>query len=216
MQVFLQFFDIHSTYFKIFSYSVSYIEFTGSVAGIIAVWLAAKSKILTWPVGLINIILFFLIFWQVELYSDVFLQVYYFCISIYGWHNWKKEKELNAPIKLLKTSSKFLLMGTIFIATVFLGFAVSNLHVMIPNVFQKPASFPYIDSFLAISSIIANTLMAQRFIENWILWIIVNVISVVVYFLKDIIFVSMEYFVFLILAIYGFYYWKKEFALISK
>ncbi len=215
MRAFLQFFEINSTYFKIFSYSVSYIEFTGSVAGIVAVWLAAKSNILTWPIGLINIILFFLIFWQVELYSDVFLQVYYFSVSLYGWHNWNKEKKLNAPIKLLSASNKFLLMGTILIATVLLGFIVSNLHVMIPNVFHKPASFPYIDSFLAISSIIANTLMAQRFIENWILWIIVNVISVVVYFLKDIIFVSMEYFVFLILAIYGFYYWKKEFALIS-
>ncbi|MBK9960819.1 MAG: nicotinamide mononucleotide transporter [Saprospiraceae bacterium] len=80
-----EFFNVGHTMFSLLGYPVSYMEFVGTVFGIAGVWLAAKANILTWPVGLVNIILFFLIFYQVQLYSDMFLQIYFFMISLYGW-----------------------------------------------------------------------------------------------------------------------------------
>ena len=93
----MSYFYIDNTFFTLLDYPISYLEFFGTIAGIIAVWLAAKSNILTWPIGLINIGLFFIIFFQVQLYSDMFLQVYFFGISIYGWYNWVYEKKNKYP-----------------------------------------------------------------------------------------------------------------------
>ena len=94
-------------------------------------------------------------------------------------------------------------------STLVLGFLVSNIHHYFPELFTKPAAFPYVDSFVAVASIIANTLMAKRILENWIIWIVVNIICVFLYFQKHILFVSFEYLIFLGLAVYGFWHWKQ-------
>ncbi|MEO6191271.1 MAG: nicotinamide riboside transporter PnuC [Saprospiraceae bacterium] len=206
----MSFFSIENTFFNILNYPVSYIEFIGSMAGIIAVWLAAKSQILTWPIGLINITLFFIIFWQVELYSDVFLQVYFFTISIYGWYNWHYENQHQLPIKTLSQTLRIKYSMIIIISSVILGLIVSNLNIYMPKIFVKPAAYPFLDSFVAVTSVIANTFMARRILENWLLWIIVNIVCVGLYFSKNIIFVSIEYFIFLLLAILGHFSWTKE------
>ncbi|MEP7195631.1 MAG: nicotinamide riboside transporter PnuC [Saprospiraceae bacterium] len=206
----MNFFNINHVFFSILHYPVSYIEFIGSIAGIIAVWLAAKSKLLTWPIGIINIVLFFFIFWQVQLYSDMFLQIYFFGISLYGWHNWKREKQDTIPIKILSNRSRINNLILILIASIFFGYIVSNLPQYFPAIFNKPAAFPYLDTFVGVSSIVANTLMAKRIMENWLLWIAINIVCVGLYLAKDIAFVALEYFVFLILAVVGHVSWQAE------
>lgn len=203
-------FSIEQTFFNLWDYPVSYIEFIASLAGVIAVYLAAHSNILTWPIGIVNITLFFIIFWQVQLYSDVFLQVYYFVISIYGWKNWNIEMHKKIPIKMLNNNWKLNIMAIILSGSICLGYLVSHFHTWWPNLFSQEAAFPYADSAVALMSIIANTLMAKRFLENWFLWIMVNIVCIFLYFAKNIIFVSIEYFVFLLLAIIGHIQWKKE------
>ena len=205
----LNLFDINNTFFSVGSYPVSWIEFVGTIAGIVAVWMAAKNNILTWPIGLINITLFFLIFFQVQLYSDMFLQIYFFSISVYGWLFWKKEFAQDQPIHLLSAKSALILGIVTLVSTLVLGFLVSNIHHYFPELFTKPAAFPYVDSFVAVARIIANTLMAKRILENWIIWIVVNIICVFLYFQKHILFVSFEYLIFLGLAVYGFWHWKQ-------
>jgi len=207
----VDFFSIKSVFFTLANYPVSYIEFTGSLAGVAAVWLATRSNILTWPLGLINIILFFLIFWQVSLYSDVFLQVYFFIISIYGWINWSREQKEHIPLWRLSSYQRWITFTVTVLLTLMMGFLMSHIHHVFPDLFENPAAFPYADSFVAVTSVIANTLMAKRIVENWILWILVNLFGVTIYFLKDIIFVSIEYLIFLGLAIVGHFHWRREF-----
>lgn len=209
----MSYFYIDNTFFTLLDYPISYLEFFGTIAGIIAVWLAAKSNILTWPIGLINIGLFFIIFFQVQLYSDMFLQVYFFGISIYGWYNWIYEKKINIPIKVLELKYiLFLTIGTLGLSLIF-GFFIKNIHSIWPQVFTKPAAYPYTDSFVTIASIVANTLLAKRYFENWIIWIIVDIICIFLYAFKEIIFVSFEFFIFLLIAIYGHWSWWREYKL---
>lgn len=201
-------FSIQNTFITVYGYPLSYIEFLGTLTGLISVWLATKSNIWTWPIGLLNVTCFFLIFFEVRLYSDMFLQVYFFVTSIYGWIVWHNKTE-NGEVKILSNSRRIVFSIIIILSTIVVGFAVKNIHLIFPQVFNKPASYPFVDTFVAVISIIANLLLAQRKLENWILWILADIISVVLYTKKMVMFISIEYFVFVCLATAGLIMWIK-------
>ena len=188
-------------------YPVTWIEIISVFSGIVAVYLAAKEKILTWPLGLINITTAFFIYYHVQLYSDMFLQIYFFGISLYGWWIWKNEQKEKIPLKWLSLQQKYYLIILLTIVSLLTGYLISQLHEYFPSIFEKPAAYPYSDSLVAIASIFANTLMARRYIESWVLWIVIDIICVYLYFQKDILFIALEFLVFLLLAILGWVNW---------
>lgn len=190
-------------------YPVSRIEFISVLAGIVAVYLAAREHILTWPIGLINISTAFFIYYSVHLYSDMFLQLYFFGIGIYGWWFWTKEQRTSIPLKWLSKTSRITLALLILICSVLLGYGVSQIHLFLPAVFEHEASYPYADTLVAVGSIVANTLLAKRYIENWILWIFIDLICVYLYLQKELFLIAMEFFLFLGLAFYGLHSWIK-------
>ncbi|MEP6676817.1 MAG: nicotinamide riboside transporter PnuC [Ferruginibacter sp.] len=203
-------FDINNILTTIFGYPLSYVEFIGTVLGLASVWFAAKQNILTWTTGLINIICFFAIFYQVHLYSDMFLQIYFFIVSIYGWLAWRNLQKVHKPISFLSLNKRILFVFVIAGTTILVGFFVKNIHLIFPKIFKQPASFPFIDTFIGIASIIATVFLAKRILENWILWIIVDIICVFVYMKKNILFISVEYGIFFLLASYGLLLWIKS------
>ncbi len=88
----MNFFDIDSIFFEMWGYPMSYLEFFGTIAGAVAVWLAARANIWSWPIGLINVTLFFFLFFQVQLYPDMFLQIFFFVTNVIGWWRWAHPK----------------------------------------------------------------------------------------------------------------------------
>lgn len=203
------FFNLNNVAFEIIGYPISYIEMIGSLFGLISVYLATKTNILTWATGFVNELFLFILFFQVQLYADMFLQVFFFTVTLYGWYNWKKILKENSITKTtLKT--KIFTICTIIVATTLVGFLISNIHWYLPQYFKTEASYPYIDSFVMVSSIIATILLAQKKIETWYLWIIVDIVCMFLFFKKGIAFLALEYFVFLGLATYGFLNWKKQ------
>ncbi len=195
--------------FKLGNYEVSAIELFSVLCGIIAVYLAAREKILTWPIGLLNITSAFFIYYQVRLYSDMFLQIYFFGISLYGWMIWKNETSNKIPLKNLHSKQLIQLVLLILITTWMVGYGMQSIHIYFPELFPQAAAYPYLDSWVAISSIAANTLMAKRYIENWILWILIDILCVYLYLQKGIAFIAFEFFIFLILAGYGWWKWRR-------
>jgi nicotinamide mononucleotide transporter len=139
----------------------------------------------------------------------MFLQVYFFIVSIYGWLTWKNQRQTNKPISRLTPNKRLVILLVIFLTTILLGFLVKDIHLLFPKVFPHPASFPFIDTFIAISSIIATILLAKRIIENWVLWIVVDIVCVFIYAKKNILFISFEYGVFFLLASFGLFAWAK-------
>jgi len=203
------FFDINNVAFEIIGYPISYVEMIGTLFGLISVYLATKTNILTWATGIVNELFLFILFFQVQLYADMFLQVFFFVVTLYGWYKWKKIPKENSVSKtVLKT--KILIISTIVVGTTLVGFLISNLHWYFPQYFKTEASYPYVDSFVMVSSIFATILLAQKKIETWYLWIVVDIVCVFVFFKKGIAFLALEYFVFLGLASYGFLNWKKQ------
>lgn len=196
---------------------MSYIEFFGVFFGLIAVWLSARAHILSWPVGIVNVILAFVLYYQIQLYPDMFLQVFFFITNIIGWWRWlNPSSEEEDKKKQLKVSymgwKQFLLVFTVCIAGTFiLGSLASQLHHWFAEVFPLPSAYPYIDSFITVMSIATTFLMIEKKIESWVIWIIVDVVATILYYVKGVKFYSFEYLVFTALATYGLYNWIREY-----
>ena len=205
----IEFFEIKNTVFEIIGYQLSFVEFIGTLFGLISVYYASQANILTWPTGIVNEIFLLVLFFQIQLYPDMFLQIYFFVVTIYGWYNWNTKSSIN---KVAETSLKIniLIGSTILLGTLVSGFLFNKIHLYLPEYFKIQAAYPFIDSFVMVTSIIATVLLARKKIENWYLWIAVDVVCVVLYFKKGIYFLSLEYVIFLGLASYGFYHWRKQ------
>jgi nicotinamide mononucleotide transporter len=208
-------FSINNTVITILNYPISLVELIGTVTGLISVILAGRNKISNYPIGIINIIFFFILFYQVQLYSDMFEQVYYFVVSIIGWYLWVNPKESNKnkkdELRISNNSLKETMIYAIItlVGSIILGLFMANIHTLLPQFFAEPASYPYLDAFTTIMSLLAMYMLAKRKIDNWYLWILVDIIAVVLYFVKDVKLLSIEYFIFLVNAIVSFKYWKK-------
>ncbi len=212
-----EFFDINKIFFELWGYRISYLEFFGTVAGFVAVWLASRANIWSWPLGLINVTLFFFLFYQVQLYPDMFLQVFFFITNLMGWWRWThpkpfeedRKKELKVSYMPVRNLVVFSLLG---LAGTFLsGTMASRIHDWFPSIFPLPSAFPYADSFVLIMSIVATFLMIQKKIESWVIWIVVDVVATIMYFMKGIKFVGIEYLIFCFIAAYGLWNWIREY-----
>ena len=107
--------------FQLGDYPVSFIELLGTFFGLLSVWWAARANILTWPAGILNEIGFFALFYQVQLYADMLLQVFFFVVTIYGWRQWRKQKE-GKPLAITSLNQQwrgyyllFLVIGTVIL-----------------------------------------------------------------------------------------------------
>lgn len=205
----MEFFDINNIAFELLGYPISYIELIGTLFGLISVYLASIANIYTWATGIINELFLLILFFQIQLYADMFLQIYFFVITLYGWYNWKRKPQ-KSNISDLNFNTKVRLLIAIAVGSVIAGFIFSNIHQYLPQYFKIEAAYPYIDSFVMVLSITATVLLAQKKIETWYLWILVDLICVFLFYKKGIVFLSLEYLIFLGLATYGLLNWKKE------
>lgn len=213
----MEFFNIEFIFFEIWGYPMSYLEFFGTVAGGIAVWLAARANIWSWPIGLINVTLFFFLFFQVQLYPDMFLQAFFFVTNLIGWWRWahpkpeEEDKRSELRISFMPIRQLVVFSATGVVGTVLMGAFASNLHDWFPVVFNQPSAFPYLDSFVTVMSIVATYLMIQKKVECWVVWIVVDVVATSLYFAKGIKFVGIEYLAFCFIAAFGLWKWMKEY-----
>lgn len=195
---------------------MSYLEFFGTLAGGLAVWLSANGNIWSWSIGIVNVVLFFFLFYQVQLYPDMFLQIFFFITNLIGWWRWahpnvgeeNRKNELRPSWMSISGLSKMILL-TLF-GTISFGYVASGLHEMFPRIFYLPSAFPYMDSFVLAISIVATYLMVQKKVECWIAWILADVVATYLYFTKGILLVGIEYFVFCLIAAYGFWKWRRD------
>ena len=194
--------------FNIGNYPISLIELVGTATGLLSVWWAARANILTWPSGIVNIFCFFLLFYQSQLYSDMLLQVFFMVTTAYGWKSWAKGNTAKKiEISGIKPRIWLVYLLILVFGTFLWGLLMSSIHQLLPKLFPQEASLPYLDAFTAIASVIATFLLARKKWESWILWVLVDLISVFVYFYKGLFVVAVEYIIFFGIATYGLVNW---------
>jgi nicotinamide mononucleotide transporter len=207
--------SVDTIFVTILGYPLSYIEFVGTILYLWSAWLIARRNVLTWPVGIVSVLLYMLLFYQIRLYSDALEQVYYLGASIYGWWFWSRTQRDNGVVTDVNYSSPRAIVTYLLITAIFsvsLGAIMSQVHVWAPSIFPAPASFPYLDALTTVMSLVAMWLMARKHTESWIYWIIVDVIGIWLYFVKDVRFIALLYVLLLILAIRGLIEWRNAAA----
>ncbi|MDP3680907.1 MAG: nicotinamide riboside transporter PnuC [Flavobacterium sp.] len=180
------------------------LEIVAVVFGLLSVWYAKKDNILVFPTGLVSTSIYVYLLWKWTLWGDMMINGYYFVMSIYGWYHWtrKKDDTVEFPISKISSSEKRIAI-ILFIFTV--AFVVS-----VYQYFGKFTTwYAYVDTFITGIFFVGMWLMAKRKVENWVFWIIGDVISIPLYFSKGFTFTSFQYIVFTIVAIFGYLEWKK-------
>ncbi len=209
-------------------YDLSWIEAVGTLAGLLCIWLASLEKIVNYAFGLINVTLFAIIFFQIQLYASLLLQLFFFVANIYGWYAWSRqnsqqEAELQIRWLPLPKAIAWLVacvvaigLMTIYINPVFAFLtrvavsAMSDLGLNVTMPALQPDAFPFWDSCMMVLSIAAMVLMTRKYVENWLLWVIINVISVVIFALQGVYAMSLEYLLLTFIALNGSRMWIKS------
>ena len=191
------------------------VEFIAVIAGIASVWYSRKENILVYPIGLINTSIYIYLSVKGHLFGEASVNFYYTVMSIYGWILWsKKDNSLNEKIlRISKSSKKEWMQQLIF----FLSFYIIIFFSLswIKNAFA-PEAIPWADAFASSTAFTGMWLMAKKKVESWYWWIATNIASIPLYFVKGYVFTSVQFLVFLILAIAGLIEWKKRISNIEQ
>lgn len=188
----------------------SWIEIVGVITGLLCVYLAAANSIWNWPIAIISTALYVYIFGRASLYADMLQYIYLCGTSIYGWIYWSRHPQTEDRTPVVRISKKQIFISAIvvIIVTPALGFTLitfaSKLH-------YNPPAYPYLDSFCTTCSLVAQILLARKVIENWLIWVFVDIIYVVVYFLKHLQITSGMFAILIIIAIFGYVDWLKTY-----
>lgn len=213
----MDFFNIDNIFFTVWDYQVSYLELFGMISGVIAVVLSSLANVWSWPIGIINVTLSFFLFFQVQLYPDMFLQVFFFVTNVMGWWRWTHpkahEEDRKHELRISYMSKKDIFIVTIagLSGTFLLGQFAENLHEFFPAVFTKPSAAPYLDSFITVMSVITTFYMIQKKVECWVIWLLVDIVATYLYFVRDIKLYGLLYLMFCFIAAFALWNWMREY-----
>ncbi len=190
---------------RIFSHTpaVSPFELFAAVVGAISVYLSVRQNIWSWPTGIVNVLAYTVVFFQEKLYADMGLQVIYAVLSVYGWYEWLHGGENKTELHVTKTNGRLAGMLT---AIGLVGFA--GLGVILSK--TTDAALPFMDSFLSSTSLVAQWMMTRKKLENWLVWIFVDVLYVGMFIYKHLYVTAGLYVVFLFLAARGYIDWRRS------
>ena len=179
------------------------LEITAVIFGFLSVWFAKQNNIWVFPTGLISTGIFVYLLFKWELLGDMMINAYYFAMSIYGWYIWtRKTNDAFTPISRTKLAEKKTSI-IIFIAT------LAFVYALYKSAGKWSTWTAYVDTLTTAVFFVGMWLMARKKIENWIFWIVGDVISVPLYLYKGLAFTSVQYLIFTLIAIYGYLAWKK-------
>ena len=209
-------------------YDLSWIEAVGTLAGLLCIWLASLEKISNYAFGLINVTLFAIIFFQIQLYASLLLQLFFFAANIYGGYAWSRQSgdsraglhirwlPLPKAIAWLAACAVAIALLTRYIDPVFAAltrFAVTlmqslGLSVSMPQL--QPDAFPFWDACMTVLSVAAMILMTRKYVENWLLWVVINIISVAIFARQGVYAMALEYLLLTFIALNGCRMWMSS------
>jgi nicotinamide mononucleotide transporter len=190
--------------YKDYSNVFIFLELTAVVFGIISVLFARKNNILVYPTGLVSTLIYVYILLEWKLFGDFIINIYYSIMSILGWYLWSRKKNGATEFPISEMNRKDYLISSIIFTGTLLFVA------LVYCFFDKFAHWTaYVDTLTTALFFIGMWLMAKRKIENWLLWIVADIISVPLYFYKGLTFSSIQFLLFTIIAILGYIEWRK-------
>ena len=179
------------------------LELVAAVVGAVSVWLSVRQNIWSWPTAIVNVVLYALVFRDAKLYADMGLQVIYAVLSVYGWYEWLHGGENRTELHVSRTS---LPLGALLVAIAGAGALALGLFLRQAT----DAALPFMDSLLSSTSLVAQWMMTRKKLENWLVWIAVDVLYVGMFVFKGLYLTAGLYAVFLALAVRGYIDWRRS------
>ena len=209
-------------------YDLSYIEAVGTIFGLLCIWLASREKIINYFFGLVNVTLFCILFFQIQLYANMMLQLFFFAANVYGWYAWSRQTEehehtlkirwmsFNKQLITVIISIVSIILLALYIDPFFFGLSKIAVHILngigingLNNTFI-PDPYPWLDATVTVLSIVAMILMTRKYVESWILWFVIDVLSIILYSSQGVYFMSLEYAILTFIAACGTINWIKS------
>ena len=183
----------------------NWIEALAVVFGLVAVYFNTKEIVWGWPTGIVGVVLSGLLFYQVRLYSDLILHILYVGLGFYGWYEWLYGGKGQSTLRVSTLSPRqwLPLMALGAVGTFAIGYLFDR---------YTEADLAYWDAFTTSFSLVGQYLLAKKKIENWLLWIIVDLVASGIYVYKELYLLALLYFLYLGLATYGYRHWQKSMA----
>ena len=207
---------LNYTLFTLWDYPLSVLELIAVLTGFASVFLASKAWSVNFLFGLVNSAAYFLLYFQYRLYSVMLLQIVYFSFSVYGFYHWRHpkledaDKNKEQKIKRLTGKQQVRYLVVIVLSGLVWGWCVIHFQARFPQYFDPPA-YPWLDAMLTMGSVVAQYLLSRKILENWSLWVMVDGISTVLYACMGMIFTSVLFGVFTMIAIRALYEWRKTY-----
>ncbi|MEP7269525.1 MAG: nicotinamide riboside transporter PnuC [Saprospiraceae bacterium] len=189
---------------------IEYIEWIAAAFGLVNVFLLTRQTLWAWPAGLTSVFLYAFVFYHSKLYSDVMLHTIYVVLNAFGWYKWSSKNSTQTEalsVSTLRNSERFFWLLAILVGFVIWGYFLHK---------NTDASFAFADAFILMASLCAQYLLAIKKLENWVIWIIVDVVAISIYYLKELYVTSVLYAVYLLICILGYVEWKKSLKLIRQ
>ncbi|MFN5423446.1 MAG: nicotinamide riboside transporter PnuC [bacterium] len=184
------------------------LELIAIISGITSVWFSKKGNIWVYPVGLLNTTIYIYLSFKGELYGEASVNVFYTVMSLYGWYNWlRRGVDEQFIVKISYSSNKDRLIQLLFFLTAFVVIYTSL--VVVKDIFS-PGSIPWADALASASAFTAMWLMTRKKVESWIWWIVTNIVSIPLFYVKDFTLTAFYYGILLILAVFGLQEWRKK------
>ncbi|HEX8454903.1 MAG TPA: nicotinamide riboside transporter PnuC [Longimicrobium sp.] len=183
---------------------MSTIEWIAAAFGVVSVWLSVRENVWSWPTAIVNTALYVLVFRNARLYADMGLQVIYIAISLYGWYHWLHGGTGHGELRVSRIRRHELLCLPVLAVACTL--ALAALLSRYTN-----ATLPYLDSTLTVCSLIAQWLMTRKILENWMLWVVLDVAYVALFIHRALYPTALLYAVFLVLAAMGHVQWTRSY-----
>lgn len=184
-------------------YATSTIEWIAVTTGVLSVWFSMKENILVYPFGIVSVLIYVYLAFQYKLYADMGVNGYYFVMSVYGWMYWKNTDGVRDQIPVtVNNAREWLITVTLLVGSFgILVFVLMNF---------TDSDVPFWDATTTCFAITGMWLMARKKLENWIAWIICDLISIPLYFYKGLVLTSVQFLLFTGLACAGYLAWKKS------
>ena len=181
----------------------SILEVIAVIFGLLSVWYSKKVNILVYPTGIISVVIYVYICLGAKLYADMGINFVYFVMSIYGWYMWtrKDQNKKVRPISMCTKKEHLINIGMFVFFFLGLSYVLTNF---------TDSNVPIWDSLTTAIFIVGMWLMAMKKVENWLLWIVGDIISIPLYFYKGLVLTSLQFTIFLVIAIAGYYAWKAK------
>ena len=181
---------------------MEYIEIAGAVIGLLYLYLEYRASVYLWPVGVVMPLFYIYIFFVSRFYADMGINIYYLFASIYGWIRWNKSASQKQGLAITHMPFRYWSVALPALSILFAGIAWILIRF-------TDSPVPFGDSFTTALSIVAMWMLANKYIEQWGLWIVVNVVSCALYAWKGLYPTALLYVVYSIVPVFGYFKWKQ-------